>query len=705
MMQLLTKARSIVRRNRAGDSVTDQVAADLAARQAGNAWGELPVVKLGDPHGPIVNIPMTQLDPLDYTRAHLLHIARTHELVNACLRIRADRLIKPRVTVERAAGPDEWQRIEQHPLLDLIRVPDEHLDTAAFWRFVSMSWDAVGYVYLEPIKIGDFLIGVNPLDPQYVKEFYTSSGKLDYYQWYPGYGERVIFQPDQLIVRRRLNDIDPAPLISALSAVESDLAYTEHIRSFFANSGIPPGIVIIKGSVSPEDSDAIKEKWLLERGRGGKYQNAPVVMGSDDASYQEIGSKLQSLDNEILRELIESRICMPFGVPPITIYSFFGLRHGTYSNVDEAWNSYWETTVETLLSEWADWMTRALLPFYENPNDVRAGLVRVAFDVSGIPAMQEDRTASVAMEKDAFDQGIISINERRQGMGMDRLKEPAADEIEALAEPAPIPPQLAAFAAPTSPNPAEPVEPDEPEEAKRRPGTPWVVHNVKAKPKPTPRLDADVAKYLKDEYAKARRLVISEGPAGAQVKLEDALDDGTALFGTLGPAERRAYADSWRQAALKIDWDVTLDTGDVSSAVDLLAERCVGIAGTTRQEIADLIIRGTQEQWSDAEIAEKIGELGFTRSAARAPLITRTELAIASTTAARDAYQASGVVSELEWLTGPDPCPECQERDGKHYALDSAPELPAHPSCVCDYAPIVSSVLEVPASVPAEVAA
>jgi len=613
-------------------------------------------------------------------------------------------LIKPRVTVERATGPDEWQRIEQHPLLDLIRVPDEHLDTAAFWRFVSMSWDAVGYVYLEPITISGFLVGVNPLDPQYVKEFYTSAGKLDYYEWYPGYGDRVIFQPDQLIVRRRLNDIDPAPLISALSAVESDLAYTEHIRSFFANSGIPPGIVIIKGSVSPEDSDAIKEKWLLERGRGGKYQNAPVVMGSDDASYQEIGSKLQSLDNEILRELIESRILMPFGVPPIVIYSFFGLRHGTYSNVDEAWNSFWESTVETLLSEWADFLTRAFLPFYENPNDVRAGLVRVAFDVSGIPAMQEDRTASVAMEKDAFDQGIISINERRQGMGMDRLKEPAADEIEALVEPASIPPQLAAFTGttpPTPPTPPPPVEPVEPDAAKSL----RIVHNVKAKPKPTPRLDADVAKYLKDEYAKARRLVISEGPAGAQVALEDVLDNGTALFGTLGPAERREYADSWRQAALKLNWDVTLDTADIDNAVGILAERCVGMAGTTKQEVSDVIKQGHKEQWSDAQIAEKISQLGFERSKARAPLITRTELAIASTTAARDAYQASGIVSELEWLTGPDPCPECQERDGKRYALDSAPELPAHPACVCDYAPIVSSVLEVPANVPAEVAA
>jgi SPP1 gp7 family putative phage head morphogenesis protein len=219
------------------------------------------------------------------------------------------------------------------------------------------------------------------------------------------------------------------------------------------------------------------------------------------------------------------------------------------------------------------------------------------------------------------------------------------------------------------------------------------VHNVKAAPKPTPRLDADVAKYLKDQYAKARRLVISEGPDGARVKLEDELDDGTALFGTLAPAERRAYSESWKQAAMRIDWDVVLDTGDVSSAVDLLATRCVGIAGTTRQEIADLIVQGATEQWTDAEIAAKIGELGFTRSKERAPLITRTELAVASTTAARDAYKASGMVGSLEWLTGPDPCPECQERDGKTYDLDSAPELPAHPACVCDYAPVLSEVL------------
>ena len=450
MMQLFTKARN--RLARSGDAARDQVSAGVETRRGRYAWGELPLVRLEDAHGPIVNVRMDALDPLDYSRSHLLHIARTHELVNACLRIRANRLIKPRVTVERSTGPDEWQVLERHPLLDLIRVPGDNLDTASFWRFSSMCWDSVGYVYLEPIYTAGFLSGVNPLDPQFIQEYYTSTGRLDYYEWYPGYGERVIFAPDELIVRRRLNDIDPAPLISALSAVEADLAFGDYIRSFFANGGIPPGIVKIHGSIAPEESDRLKEKWMLERGRGGKYQNAPAVM-DENADYVEIGSKLGELDNQTLRELIESRVCMPFAVPPIVIYSFFGLRHGTYSNVDEAWDSYWETTVETLLSEWADWMTRALLPYYENENDVRAGNVRVRFDVSDIPAMQQDRTPSVAMDKDAFEQGVISINERREGLGLDRLKDEAADEIEALKEPAPVPAALQPFVG------SEPAEP------------------------------------------------------------------------------------------------------------------------------------------------------------------------------------------------------------------------------------------------------
>lgn len=695
MTTVLTKARSRRAGGRAGDTARDLVAAQVNAHGGiRRAIGELPLLNVTDAHGPIVNLRLPDAADIDYSRRHLSEVARTHELCNACLRIRADRLIKPPIVVERTPNGDDWEMVPHHPLLDLLRVPGETLETSAFWRFVSMSWDGIGAVYLEPLFDNGMLAGVNPLDPQYITEHYTPTGMPDYYEWNPGYGATVRFGPNELIVRRRLNDIDPAPLVSALAAVEADLAFSDYIRSFFFNSGIPSGILTVSGRVGKEQSDELKGDWIRERGRGGVYQGSPIVIG-DGVTYTPIGSKMGELDNETVRELLESRICMPFGVPPIVIYSFFGLRHGTYSNVNEAWNSFWETTVATLLGEWGDWLTRALLPYYEGAEAVRGGRVRARFDTSGIPAMQEDRGPNVAMQKDAYDQGVISPNERREGMGMPRLDDPLADEVEAVKEPEPVPPPLLAAQQPPRPI----IEPTDQGQGEKMIS---VQRSIKAIAEPTPVLVASVTKYLKDQYAKARRLWIAGNEAGAEsviAAIHQELDDGLALFGILAPDERRAYASSWKQASRRVGSEVVIDSGDVQAAVDVLAQRCVGIAETTRKEIAEVIIAGTQQQWTDAQISAQLAELGFDRSTARAPLITRTELATASVTAATDAYAASGVVDSLQWITAPtDACPECLALDGTRANLgaDFPGGLmpPAHPSCRCDVLPVL---VEVPA--------
>jgi len=614
----------------------------------------------------------------------LLQQLTLNEIVYACMRERMKVLITPAFVVERRQPDGSYLVDDRHALTALLRRPGPNIDTATLWRCMEASYASLGRLYLEPsYGRGGGLAALNPLNPSYITERFTD-GALVGYDWSPPDARMVRFGVDDLIVRRAVDWADVPPLIAALGAVEADQFSNDFMRGFFANAGVPSGIVKVKGSWSKELTDAFRGTWMERFGPGGMAAGGPAIFDENIESYTRLGVSLNELDNETLRMFIETRICMCFGVPPLIIYAYAGLLKATYSNLQEAWASYWDATALPLLKEWQNWIDFALLTQYEDRDDVLLGNVRSRFDPTGIGPYQEDVDAKITLYRDAYDAGAVTMNELRAVMGL--AGHPDGDVFKAPPSP-PVPWQLP----PTDPQEALAATESDEAPIKSLP----IVHNVKAKPKPTPRLDADVQKYLKNEYAKGRRVVISEGAEGAVVALEDALDSGTGLFGIMGPAERKAYTESWKQAALKIDWDVTLDTGDVTRAVDLLAERCVGIAGTTRQEIADLIIKGTQEQWSDAEIAEKIGELGFTRSAARAPLITRTELAIASTTAARDAYQASGIVSELEWLTGPDPCPECQERDGKHYALDSAPELPAHPACVCDYAPIVAATMEV----------
>jgi len=641
---------------------------------------------------------------LDTSAASLLGQLSLNEIVYACMRTRQDAIISPQFLVERRQPDGTYLVDPDHPLTALMRRPGPNLDAPTWWRCCEASYSSIGRLYIEPTYQRGTLAGLNPLNPSYITERYEQ-GLLTAYDWNPPDAPGIRFAPDQLITRRAVDWADVPPLIAALGAVEADQLSNDFMRGFFSNAGVPSGIVKVKGSWSSTLTDSFRATWMERFGPGGMAAGGPAIFDENIESYTRLGVSLNEVDNETLRVFIESRIASCFGVPPLIIYAFSGLMRATYSNLTEAWASFWDSTALQLLRSWSEWINWSLLTAYESRDDVLLGNVRCRFDPSGLGPYQEDVDAKVAMFREGYDSGAVKLNELRAVMGLPA--DPDGDVYKAPPSP-PVPWQLP---------PADPQEATGDTESDDGPATGAtkrlippgqvesfltlpIVHNVKAKPKPTPRLDADVAKYLKDQYAKARRLFMA---GQTTPEIMEALDAGLALFGILGPAERRAYADSWKSAARRIDWDVVIDSGDVTSAVDLLAERCVGISQTTKDEIAAVIIKGATEQLTDAEIAEQIAKLGFDRSTARAPLITRTELAIASVTAATDAYKASGVVSELEWLTGPDPCAECQARDGKRYPLDGAPELPQHPACVCDYAPIVSSVLEVPATVAAEV--
>lgn len=68
----------------------------------------------------------------------------------------------------------------------------------------------------------------------------------------------------------------------------------------------------------------------------------------------------------------------------------------------------------------------------------------------------------------------------------------------------------------------------------------------------------------------------------------------------------------------------------------------------------------------------------------RAEVIARTEMQRAAAEGALDEYEQSGVVKEVVWRTGPEPCSECAQLNGKAMTLRAARgKLPLHHNCRC----------------------
>lgn len=120
------------------------------------------------------------------------------------------------------------------------------------------------------------------------------------------------------------------------------------------------------------------------------------------------------------------------------------------------------------------------------------------------------------------------------------------------------------------------------------------------------------------------------------------------------------------------------------------------ITDSTRDMLKNLVAESLEEGPSPKELAAQIAE-STAFSAARADMISRTELAMAHSQGAVEGYRqarASGVPVMKEWLDS-DGCEECSlnakagpiDLDDKFPSGDDAP--PAHPNCRCAVSPVV----------------
>lgn len=178
----------------------------------------------------------------------------------------------------------------------------------------------------------------------------------------------------------------------------------------------------------------------------------------------------------------------------------------------------------------------------------------------------------------------------------------------------------------------------------------------------------------------------------------DSLDDGAELeklarrFYPL--LLERAFGDAGRQVGIGIAFDLANDA--VQLVLDELAQQVRRVAETTRADVQALVGRQAAEGWSVAELAAEIARLGEVASTTRAEVIARTETAAAYSRGSLLAYEQSGVVSHVEWLTAEDEltCPVCAPLNGVRAKL-GAPFPggiyfpPAHPNCRCALSPVV----------------
>jgi len=130
------------------------------------------------------------------------------------------------------------------------------------------------------------------------------------------------------------------------------------------------------------------------------------------------------MEFEALRSMTETRICAAFGVDPVLLPSWVGIKHGgKYSNYSEARKHLWQETIIPALKRIESKITSQLLG--------GTGLV-ARFDLSRVTALQEDETVKYERANIGFNGNFITMNEARRLAGLpddDRFGDRYAFEI------------------------------------------------------------------------------------------------------------------------------------------------------------------------------------------------------------------------------------------------------------------------------------
>lgn len=383
--------------------------------------------------------------PPDATNWSLVKYGRNSELVYACVEKKAMAACDPVLTVEkRKSTSDEFERVDDHPLIELMNNPNPWESGDSFIKSWFASENLCDVFYAEIIRsAAKEPVNLIPLHPGNVKEHYRRGERgstLRYIEYNLGDGKIIKLDPEDVLIRRRHSTASVfsshSPLAAALGTADADAALNDYVRAFFNNGGVPSGVLkFTDRKLKDEQAKAIQQQWLTRYARSGTGRRGVAVLDSS-AEFQTIGSELNDITSEELSGQSETRICMTFGVPPILIGAYVALRYvNQRASVQEAQTDFWKHTMKPELTSVRRYLTHSLLSEFESEADIRSGRIRVNWDFSNVEALQESQDDLMKRANEGFAGGLITRNEGRGMIGMDPVPEGDEFRSQAVSQP------------------------------------------------------------------------------------------------------------------------------------------------------------------------------------------------------------------------------------------------------------------------------
>jgi len=347
-----------------------------------------------------------------------------NEIVHACIRELATSAASPRYYVQAPSTDGGSVEIERGVLYDLTTKPNPYADWYSFVeRLVTFLMVAGNSYIIKERGKGDQVSAMYLLRPDRVTIVAGDYGAESYIYTVGGieYGVEAR-DMCHLALPNPAGDIyGLSPLQVAARTVNLDLNMTDFAKVYFANAGVPSGLLKVKRRLtSQEEASTIRSRWRSQFGGTNNFHRVAIL--DDDAEYQPMSNSPKDMELGGLHNLTESRICAVFGVPPILVGANVGLQRSTFSNYREARLAFHSETLEPMVS-------RILRYINANLFDEYTGNETLAVDWVAMRATLDDQAATTTRLTALFAGGIITLNETREALGFEAVSEGALRRI------------------------------------------------------------------------------------------------------------------------------------------------------------------------------------------------------------------------------------------------------------------------------------
>lgn len=335
-------------------------------------------------------------------------------LRNAVMRrvvdMRADALTAARFRVIRRSTREEVS----HPSVELLRRPTNTLGENERWRMLELDLALTGNAFWEKERDanGKVIAYWRMLPMRTAIQLDTAESRIENFLYDVGDGQwRPIPFADVLHWRYPNPDIDGwfgvPPILSAASHLASSNELDDQFNITLRNRAVPAVVIETDppgDRLMPWNATAAAEARQAWRERTSGKHLGDVAIMPPHQSVRVIGMSWAEMDMANVGAVPASSICMVYGVPHQLILPRSGAQgDATRSNMAEARETFWSTTMSPHLAAIAEVPTTCLLPEWPRWRDLM-----VDFDISSVPVLAAARLARLKTAGEIFKTGLAS---------------------------------------------------------------------------------------------------------------------------------------------------------------------------------------------------------------------------------------------------------------------------------------------------------